>query len=189
VPLPPTPEDHAILVKPPDAARLLAASGASSPTRDVILVTLKVRAEARAPIGVRPFDAKRAGPMAETYRFPVRVVDHTDFLDPTELPMWMNSHERRIAIRLREVPTGAVVRAFQVQFGANDGAECLLNLAGVDEREMVAVFRRGSDRAKVPLVLISAIWQDPRSDQWSVKVEGTVFPEHTDGYKFRPRAG
>ncbi len=118
VPVPRTPEENAFTVTPADAGRLLA-RGATAPSADVTIVTLYIRPDPRGPIGVCAFPkgAETEG-MADLYRFPVRIDDQTRPLDPTELPMWMNSHERRIAIRLRAIPQGSVVQTFEEGTGS-----------------------------------------------------------------------
>jgi hypothetical protein len=191
VPLTPGPEEHEIWVSPVDALRLLA-PGSAPPPDDVRLVTLNVRPDSRGPIGV-----KQLGPsgniLPDVFRFPLRVTDQTRFLDPTELPMWMNSHERRIAIQLRQVPIGAPIRVFQIRpaHTVHDPDWCMVHFQGVDEAAIVARFLMDSARgpAHVPLPMISAVWQEPRDKSWTLKIDGTIFPyANSNLYNFRPGA-
>src|SRR5580700_2411369 len=121
VPIPSTPDEYAIVVTPEDAGRFLP-SGTSRPSSPVTVVTLNVRPDPRGPIGVRPFArGKEPQGAADAYKFPVRVDDQTRFMDPTELPMWMNSHERRVAINLNraleEAGGSAKVRVYHLLEG------------------------------------------------------------------------
>jgi|CZKU01.1.fsa_nt_gi hypothetical protein len=188
-PCPSTPEEHEITVSPSDAARLLAPR-CPPPSSAITLVTLNVRPDPRSPIGVKPLGAGSQA-MAETYRFPVRVDDHTRFMPPTELPMWMNSHERRIAIQLRTLGPRAKVRAFHLPHGGQDGDWVDVNLEAVDEANQIAVFtsETGKAVANVPLTFISAVWVEPFDETCSVQVDGTLFAGSSPRYAFKPRRG
>lgn len=199
-PLPATPEDHVIAVTPDDARRILAPSGASPPNAPVNVVTLNVAADPRAPIGVRHFDPQidkgKGGPVEDAWRFPVRIADHTGFLNPTELPMWMNTHERRIAIHLR--------RAFQAE-GVRVLVHCRkggeldktyerpLVLTNVDESRMCAKLADAAasgGEIVIPFSFILSLWQSP-SGTWEMAVNGGV--QRMDGVEtrlaFRPYLG
>jgi len=93
-------------------------------------------------------------------------------MDPTVLPMWMNSRERRTAIKLRLIPPRSVVRAFQ----RSTGDYMTVNLDGVDETDGVAILSRaGVGKANIPLEYIAAVWLEPRDTVWSLKIDGTIF--------------
>jgi hypothetical protein len=185
VPRPPPPVEHRIVVTPAKAKEILS-PGCSAPAGDITLLALYVQSDLRAPLGVRAVDEKSEQPLADLYRFPIRVDDRTQFLDPTELPMWMNSHERRIAFLLRQVdPKNPHVTVFQ--WGVTSGL--LEALDGVDERLAVAYFSRGAHtRAAVPLSFIKAVWREPRTGAWTIFVEGMVFPQG-NSIGFVPRLG
>lgn len=174
-PVPSTPEEHALIITPAQAARILAQAGAAAPTTDVTLVTLNVRADARSPIGVRPVNSSGA-PLAQAYRFPVRIDDQTRFLDPTELPMWMNSHERRMAVALGRLLEGAGADGVGVRMFDANGAFRDVQLRKVDEEELVVELTgRGGD-VRVPLTYVSAVWRDAVSLQlWSMNIRGWVY--------------
>jgi hypothetical protein len=220
--VPSTPEDHAITITPVDAARILAASGATPPAADVVLVTLNVRPDPRGPIGVRPFDAervpdgvfactaeqwreeqeraRRGRPMADAYRFPLRIDDQTRFLDPTELPMWMNSHERRVAIQLRAIEVGQPVRAFQrMGMQLQSTATRMLKLLELDEANMIAIFdctdMTVDGPVHIPLTFIVGVWQDGADSHWHLAVNGALYPRdprdpaRQPSYRFAPYLG
>jgi hypothetical protein len=178
-PVPVTPEEHAIVVSPQDAARLLRKSGAPAPVSEVTIVTLNVRPDTRGPIGVHVFDGVNAS-LADVYRFPVRIDDQTRFLNPTELPMWMNSHERRVAIQLREVFSGDpvdVIVHHLIGVMVNHPHDQPMKLSGVDEARGVLEFTGKTGAAvHVPFLFVPAVWRDPHDSVWRVAVRGTVFP-------------
>jgi hypothetical protein len=59
--------------------------------------------------------------------------------------MWMNSHERRVAIRLRAIPQGSVVQTFE------EGDRKHVVFEGLDEVEMITMLSvAGVGRARVP---------------------------------------
>ena len=196
VPLTPGPDEHEIWVSPKDAARLLA-PGATPPLADVRLVALNVRPDPGGPIGVKQLDP--AGSIyADVYRFPLRVADQTRFLDPIELPMWMNSHERRVAIHLRRAIEQASARPLRLrvfhrvgmlqhQMGFLD-----VKLARVDEDRMMAIFSERADASgpgpvHIPLTFIASVWQEVSDSSWNIAVNGTVFPNpnNINGNHFR----
>jgi schlafen family protein len=176
VPVPGTPVEHALTVTPEVAARILA-SGATTPNSPVTVVALNVQPDSRGPIGVR--GSPRGQSLEDFYKFPVRINDQTRFLDPTELPMWMNTHERRIAVRIRAIPEGSAVRVFC------EGDNPTVNLVGVNEGQAVATFSlAGEGEANVPLTHVTAVWQEPRDSVWSLRIRGRIF--RNAGYAFEP---
>ena len=110
----------------------------------------------------------------------MRVNDQTRFLDPTELPMWMNSHERRIAIQLRRVIQDGKphVRVhsrkgiFQQQPYFVD-----LVLLAVDEAEMYATLHKPSADlyVNVPFTFILSVWREVADNRWEIAVNGSLF--------------
>lgn len=183
VPLPATPEDYVISVRPAEARRILKESCAAAPSVAVDLVTLNVAPDPRAPIGVRPLDGASNRPLADSWRFPVRMTDHTDFLNPTDLPMWMNSHERRVAIHLRrafgeggaEVTVAVHCRTGMAQ---NHPYERPLILTSVDEKQLCATFRMADPPGVlvVPFSFILSVWRAV-PDKWEMAINGSVLDE------------
>jgi schlafen family protein len=174
-PLPATPEEHEIIVTPENAVHLLG-PGVQPPHADVTLLTLNVRADPRGPIGVRPFGAN--GPTQDTYKFPIRVNDQTAFLGPTELPMWMNSHERKVALQLAKIPVGKLVdvelhcRRGYLQQGPY---ERNVSIARVDEEGMYVVIEDATLqlRTNVPFGFIAAVWEK-EDGGWAVAAQGHI---------------
>jgi Putative DNA-binding domain len=198
VPVPSTPEEHEIVVAPEHATRLLVPR-AAAPATPVTLVTLNVRPDPRGPIGVRHYDENRKepGPVKDAFRFPVRVDDHTRFIDPTELPMWMNSHERRVAIFLREALGGARELSVRAHYRKGDNQqqrhESDLHLSDVDEAHACVTVRQGVGAGAgvtVPFAFIVAVW--PRSaGSWSIAIQGSMFAQQgaDSVLVFRPYLG
>jgi hypothetical protein len=154
------------------------------PGNDAVRVmVVNVPPDVRGPIGVRAKNDK-GNAVRDAYCFPVRVGERTDFLRPEQLSMWMNSHDRRIAIRLREVTRGTFVHAYQVET-LNDGHTKTVIFESVDEGKGIAIFSTSSRvDAHVPLAFITAVWAEPAGrEELSIKVDGTLFPDsHLVGF-------
>ena len=179
-------QEKVLTLSPADYARVL--PGSSNAPAAVDLLVVNVGPDVRGPIGVRPKNDK-GNPIKDAYAFPVRVGEQTDWLRPDQLAMWMNSHERRIAIRLRAIASAAMICAFHEQ-RSDEGEWLTLLLERVDEEQGVAVFSqsgRGGIAAHVPLAFVLAAWRDPVQGVWSVKVDGTIFPASA-GMTFIPRS-
>lgn len=141
-----------------------------------------------------------AGPVAvrstrdrNYYKFPVRVGDQTEYLDPIRLSQYMNPHDRQIALLLQEVLRDPLCKtvAMQDQDGKEFQAREVLVfdrskiesappnpriLKRIDEQRMVAVFHdaaRGGE-AHVPLTFIRAVWRSS-PNHWSLALEGALF--------------
>ncbi len=189
MPLPATPEDHVIVV-PPEAARRILAGSAAAPTSEtpVDIVTLNVAPDPRAPIGVRPFDNPSGRALADAWRFPVRIADQSRFLDPTELPMWMNSHERRVAIHLRQLfaQRARVPVLVHCKRGEQHQQtyEKTLLLTGVDEGRLCATFEQEATPGHlvVPFSFILSVWQ-AGPDAWEMAINGSMHA--IGGLRFR----
>lgn len=185
VPIPSTPRECVIEVDPAAAAKLLA--GQTAPSAVVSLLAINVQPDPRAPIGVRP--ELKGQPHADTYRFPVRIGDQTDFLDPTQLPMWMNSNERRVALRLNDIlreKTPNVVRVHCRRSGVKtlDYARDF-ELRAVDEQAscVVVAWQPAPGRVvNVPLSFVVAVWKDA-DNRWEMAVTGSFSVDSSqDGF-------
>jgi hypothetical protein len=194
VPVPSTPQEHAIAVSPADAPKLLA-TGSAPPLADVTLLTLNVQADPRGPIGVRPYPTAT---IADAYRFPVRVSDQTRFMPPTELPMWMNSHERRAAIQLRGVleSGGSAVAMHLDAMGTDPRSHPQrVQVIEIDEEASTVGLRSmgpGNFVATVPLLYVEAVWRDALDNAWRISVRGTLFVGSVSSgisSRFTPRVG
>lgn len=174
-----------------DCARLLPA--AESVPAGVTLLAINVEPDPRGPIGVRPLTDK-GNVIRQVYEFPIRVGNSTDWLDPEDLAMWMNSHERRIALKLRQAGAPARVRIFHMVGEQNTvRREREFELAAVDERRTVAVLRQFApdppDEAHVPFSFILDAWQEPQDGMWQLAIQGHVFPGNATSrvpFRFRP---
>jgi hypothetical protein len=177
-------EEKVLALSRPDCARVL--PGFSSASAPIHLVVVNVGPDVRGPIGVRPKNDK-GNPIQNSYGFPVRVGEQTDWLRPEQLPMWMNSHERRIAIRLRAIPSGETIRAFHVQ-RLHEDEWLTLFLDRVDEAQAIAVFTQSGRGASthVPLAFVRAVWREAVLGVWSIKVAGTLYPI-SQGMTFIPQ--
>jgi hypothetical protein len=196
VPVPATPDERAISLNKEEAASLLPPSLRANAVA-VTLVALNVKADVRGPIGVRPLDAANDR-VRDTYKFPIRVGDQTDFLGPQELPMWMNSHERRVALRLQAIPTSARIRIHHRVGGNQQQGSFRLSFAGVDLREGVARICQTDAPAvaQVPFSFISAVWKEEADNTWELAVNGALFSGDMSGRndpsaapRFRPYLG
>ena len=184
---------------------ILGRPGASEP--DVDLLVLNIYPMPAGPVAVRAVRDR------DLYRFPIRVGDQTEFLDPARLSLYMNTHDRQIALLLHEIlqddalPTvrfpdaqdskGAVVpgeRGRHVEVfdrrRLEGSAACTRILKRLDERHMVAVFDaghlgEGEVEAHVPLTFVRAVWNDPR-EGWSIALEGSLFRPLTTSKRVIP---
>ncbi len=174
VPIPVTPEECVLRVTPSLALQLIPC--ADAPPGDLNLVALNVRPDARGPIGVRTLREGNLKPVDHAFTFPIRLDDQTRFVDPTELPMWMNSHERRIGLRLHQIPRGQPVHIFQ-----EAGDSVTVNIGDIDEHNSVVGFSRQIAKANVPLAFVDAVWMDPEDSSWCLKIQGSMF-RRSSGY-------
>ncbi len=93
--------------------------------------------------------------------------------------MWMNSHERRVALHLRRIPrpTGGQGNVRVYSRDRLDGITRPgdFRLAGIDEEGMHAVIKTPhNSTAHVPFSFITSIWQLP-DGLWSLGVRGALF--------------
>lgn len=194
----PSPEEHVITITPEDAKRLLA-DGCPAPSSTVNLVALNVQPDPRAPLGVRTLDKSSTpagGPSNDAYRFPVRIDDHTRFMDPTELPMWMNSQERRVAIFLVRALAGREQVRVNVHCRKGPNHEAVyereLALLTVDEQQQIARFREwgvvAGGEIAIPFSFISSVWPGREADRWEVAVNGSLIDTRgpQPEFRFRP---
>jgi hypothetical protein len=191
VPVPPTPDEQAIVVSVAAATQILP-PGAQPPAADATILAINVDPDPRGPIAVR---AELNGqPHADTYRFPIRVGDQTDFLDPGQLAMWMNSNERRVAIRLRQVLShGPVLIRIHHRIGYSQQGKNhrVCELLDLDESRMhivvgqrenqnlqppFTVLPQATVKAHVPLTYVSSVWEDPHGVT-EIAVNGTLFSD------------
>lgn len=148
----------------------------------VTIVAFNVFPMSSGPVAVR------TAPNSDAYRFPIRVGDHTGFLDPARLALYMSPHDRKIALQLHELlmgraaleaggsPEGVAVQVFDrgLVEGAPPRPRKFLRL---DEASGVAVFAdadRPSVVANVPLTFVRAVWRDPVEGP-CVAIEGSLF--------------
>jgi hypothetical protein len=153
------------------------------------LLVINVAPTLSAPIGVLACDASGKA-LANAYRFPVRVGDRTDYLRPEELPMLMNSHERRVWIQLSEIPgvargAPADVWLFDRRMAEGSGVRRPYVVKSVDMRRLAVTlaYRTGSTPAAVvPLTFIRAVWH--QDDEFFIAVDG--FVHSREGTPFEP---
>jgi hypothetical protein len=194
VPVPSSPEEHELTVTP-EIARHLLPEGAQLPNAPVTTVSLNVQPDARAPIGVLRFTKGPKGSkgMEHLYRFPQRLDDQTRSLDPTELPMWMNSHERRVALSLNGIPPDARVTVFAQDGSEIPPRETEVHVRSVDgSASIVVVEGIGPDSpiARIPLIYVEAVWQDAIDAAWRIAVSGRLFLDmRGKAVSFVPRIG
>ncbi len=134
-------------------------------------------------------------PENDTYRFPIRVGDQTEFLNPMQLPMWMNSPERRLAPHVRALlAQGPCVVRIHRRIGYNQQTNRarICELLSLDENHRhVVVGQRDNQTltppftisgpqatvtANVPLTYISAVWHDPQGVP-EIAVNGSLFAD------------
>jgi hypothetical protein len=161
-------------------------------------LALNVSPDPRGPIGVRAIDPSD-NPTPDTYRFPIRIGDQTDFLGPQELAMWMNSHERRVAIALQQVGPGAKVRVHhRVGVRQQEGSCRVYVLNGIDLRLMHAQITRvdaPDEPANVPFSFIASVWNEAADGMWELAVNGSLFAGDSSNIRlgtaprFRPFLG
>ena len=158
-----------------DGARVLPGTSNASSVLDLLRVN--VGPDVRGPIGVRPKNDK-GNPIQNAYSFPVRVGEQTDWLRPDQLAMWMNSHERRVAVLLRKA-LGSSVRA-HYRRGSNQQMSYTrdLVLQDLDEGQSQMTLRdptRSDVLANIPLAFVVAVWRDAGDSRWEIAVNGSIF--------------
>jgi Putative DNA-binding domain len=129
------------------------------------------------PVGVKvKADSAVGGYGGDAYAFPVRSGSDSLFLLPEQLPMYMIPEQRRIAIALSQVPTGAEIRLHTITANG-PGAPFAVNYGSFDLLANVLTFRLNrSNRAavivSVPLDAVRSAWKTATG--WHIALKGTV---------------
>jgi hypothetical protein len=155
----------------------------------VDLIAVNVWPLASGPVGVEVCD-KQGQAVDDAYRFPMRGGEGTRFLLPEELALYLSSHERRIAVLLRQIPgtdaTGQIdipVHVYDRRVNEQAGMAVSFQLKSIDDARQCIVLEHPRERlayspkhsrATIPFTFIRAVWEAPESKQWLMSIDGTV---------------
>ena len=100
--------------------------------------------------------------------------------------MYVNSHERRIALRLLEIPGARAIGELDIKVlvfdrkNAEGTPPFKRTLCRIDQETEHIVIRyddpnKGPLFASVPMTFVRAVWFDALSNCWSIHIEGTLF--------------
>ncbi|MEZ4365814.1 MAG: hypothetical protein R2939_05950 [Kofleriaceae bacterium] len=185
--------DAAALCRPaivvaPEEIRLTAIEAKSITGRDegdVLLLALNVSASLTPPVGILVEDT------ADAYKFPFRTLERTRYLEPDELVLHMNSHERRMMLVLAKIPANQAVRFWDRTpiSGLSPVRTGTIEHLDPDNLIVKLVPTPPSQHpfAHVPLAFITAVWRDEQS-RWNITINGAVARADRD-VAFLPEGG
>ncbi len=135
---------------------------ASDPTRLVLAINVRpslrlIGVKAQVDKGVDDWNSDD-----KAFVYPVRTGTITRFLTPSELPMFMTPHVRRVAVLLSRIPLNARVR---VIWKRRD-MEPEFHFLGVDEENNVVHLKNteGENKRSLPLDCIATVYEGETSD-------------------------
>jgi len=171
----PTYHERVLTIRPEDHQRI---TGRSTEETFQVLA-INVQPFLLAPIAV-PHPTEQG-----YWRFPLRVGDQTELLQPDEVALRMDAHDRKIYLRLRAILQdpelqrartgyeGVRVVVYQRSKAEGSAGEAY-DLADLDEVDLLAVFRVSDGKARVPLAFIREVWRDTELG-WSLALDGMLF--------------
>jgi hypothetical protein len=178
-------------VGPAEATAIL---GREQPTA-VTLVVVNVQPHLLGPIAVRVSDGS-GRPIDGAYRFPNRVGEQGDYMQPERLAMLWGTHERRIAVELSEM--------YQTQKKLRPDLPCVLQVyddasvpsnsynswrVDIDFERLffdLAPNQPGhSGSARIPFTFVRAVWVVPNG-YWMARVDGSLHANRNGEVFFVP---
>jgi len=119
---------------------------------------------------------------SDAWVFPYRVASQTRFLDPRELPMYMDPRTRRALILLHRIPAKATLCVFVSSVwvpegrgtGAHETTRSIGRLGTISPSENAVEFQlsQGKQKVWVPLRSIIDVWRHVSEAIWNVSVDG-----------------
>lgn len=164
-----------------------------SVAKPVTIVAINVDPYVAGPIATRVWRGGKKSVFVEgAYRVWQRGVEKTRWLRPEEVAMLVDHQERRMLLRLDEIPRDTVVLLWvPVRYREGETQDLAATIVMVDHVTGTLIVRSGGAneddqvRCEIPAALIRAVWRD-RNSSWNIAVAGTVLGTDRTWDRFVP---